>query len=199
MQPVPARADQQLHASDLDLVRAASRGCPRAVAQLLVRSHCIARILRARSHQLGLRLRREDFEDLQQDVLVVVFRKLSSYRGEASLESWLFGCCDLQLRNVRRRSRTRSRPLPPAPLQAERMTETDHELAEQRQRIRNALGELGAADRRLLVLNFVANLTLAEIAATSRQNLNTVKSRHARALQRLRQRLQAGSPPLRSW
>jgi RNA polymerase sigma factor (sigma-70 family) len=50
---------------------------------------------------------RVDVEDVVQEVFAVVSRKLRHYRGDAKLETWLFGITDNIIRNLRRRAAVR--------------------------------------------------------------------------------------------
>jgi RNA polymerase sigma-70 factor (ECF subfamily) len=56
---------------------------------------------------------------------------------------------------------------------------------EQRQQVRDALGRLGERDREVLVLRYLEQLSVAEIAAVVGTTEGAVKTRHARALLRL--------------
>jgi RNA polymerase sigma-70 factor (ECF subfamily) len=56
---------------------------------------------------------------------------------------------------------------------------------EQRQRVREALGRLGKRDREVLVLRYLEQLSLAELADVVGTTEGAVKTRHARALLRL--------------
>jgi RNA polymerase sigma factor (sigma-70 family) len=58
-----------------------------------------------------------------------------------------------------------------------------------RQRAREALASLGAADQAILVLRFVEGLSIEEVAAILRCPPGTVQSKTARARERLRRRL----------
>jgi RNA polymerase sigma-70 factor (ECF subfamily) len=50
---------------------------------------------------------RMDIEDVVQEVFAVVSRKLRHFRGDAKLETWLFGITDNIIRNLRRRAAVR--------------------------------------------------------------------------------------------
>jgi RNA polymerase sigma-70 factor (ECF subfamily) len=56
---------------------------------------------------------------------------------------------------------------------------------EMQQRVRSALEELRPGDREVLVMRYLEHLSIAEISETLELNPNTVKKRHARALERL--------------
>jgi len=72
----------------------------------------ILRRYESRVYALARRLTRSpaDAEDVLQDTFVRVYRKLSSFRGEARFSTWLFRVatnCALMLRRRQRRQRTR--------------------------------------------------------------------------------------------
>lgn len=64
---------------------------------------------------------------------------------------------------------------------------------EQRQSVRLALSELSVGDREVLVLRHLEQLTVAETAAVLEISQGAVKTRHVRALERLRRLLEKGS------
>ena len=61
--------------------------------------------------------------------------------------------------------------------------------AEQRERVRAALGRLPEGHRELLVLRYLEHMSIAEIAALLGITDNAAKLRHLRALKRMRQAL----------
>src|ERR671922_2725506 len=71
--------------SDLDLVRKAQRGDSDAFAALFY-AH------RPRVYSLCLRMTNNtaEAEDLTQDAFLQVFRKLSTFRGDSALSTWLY-------------------------------------------------------------------------------------------------------------
>lgn len=70
--------------SDFDLARAASIGDRNAFEELYHRHH-------RRVYSLCLRMTANpsEAEDLTQDVFIQLFRRISSYRGEAAFSTWL--------------------------------------------------------------------------------------------------------------
>src|SRR5690606_31077393 len=93
--------------------------------------------------------RRDDLDDLVQEVFVIAFRGLGRFRGEARLSTWLYRICvNVALARIRARSR---RP-PPLPLSAtslegrEAAADDDPERAlrakQDRERVYRALEEM---------------------------------------------------------
>ncbi len=130
-----------------------------------------------------------DPEDLTSEVFVHVTRGLGGFRGdEQALRRWVFTIAHHRLVDDRRRRRVR-------PVSAEtgvvdpptwdRSDSLDPELVE-------ALSELTPLQREVVVLRFVADLPLADVARIVRRPRTAVKSLQARALARLEDRLGAG-------
>src|SRR5688500_8604463 len=81
--PAPRVAD------DLELVRRVLLREGPALASFAARMQCVPRFLAARNAQLGSPLRTEEIEDVAQDTVISVWRKLPEYRAEAKLETWV--------------------------------------------------------------------------------------------------------------
>lgn len=177
---------------DADLVRRVQNGDSEAIDELGLRLACIARFLQCRNSRTGGVLPKEDLHDLAQDVAVLVWRKLGTYRAEASLETWIYRFCELQLRNrIRRVIRERQHRAKDA-----------HDVAVQTAAVAAALDKLDRSAKLLELLDslrgedativrqrFFEGASFAEIAANVGSSEGTVKSRCYRALDRLRESL----------
>ncbi|HEX6139517.1 MAG TPA: RNA polymerase sigma factor [Candidatus Limnocylindria bacterium] len=134
--------------------------------------------------------RPHDAEDVAQESFVIAYRALRSYRGEGALGGWLMRIATRQA--FRRLGQRRD------------AVELDHEvathapaldpvavtLAGERQRaVRLAVAALNEPYREVVALRFFGELSLEEIAATTRRPLNTVKTHLRRGLERLRANL----------
>jgi RNA polymerase sigma-70 factor (sigma-E family) len=86
------------------------------------------------------------------------------------------------------RRRLSSTELPTAELPDRREIQPDHDL---RVALVAALGELSRADRAVLVMRYLLDLDVATVAAELDVSENAVRSRGARALARVRERLGA--------
>lgn len=131
--------------------------------------------------------RPHDAEDVAQESFVMAYRSLGSYRGDGPLGGWLIRIATRQAyRRLGQRRET---------------VELDHELplgapgsdplaislAGERQRaVRLAVAALGEPYREVVALRFFAEMSLDEIAASTRRPLNTVKTHLRRGLERLR-------------
>lgn len=94
----------RMETSDEALVRAAQSGDGQAFSSLIARHY-------DRIFGLAFRLtgRREEAEDLCQDVCVMLPRKLSAFRGEARFSTWLYRVVVNAAHDRRRRAAVRAR------------------------------------------------------------------------------------------
>jgi RNA polymerase sigma factor for flagellar operon FliA len=83
--------------------------------------------------------------------------------------------------------------VPPEPQSPDRV----HEAREARERVRGAIRSLPPRDRRVLTLYYYREATMKQIAAEIGVNESRVSQLHARALQRLRERLEVARPRTR--
>lgn len=125
-----------------------------------------------------------DAEDLTQRAVLAVLRKLSGYRGEASLRTWAGRVALTEYGRWNRRRRltawlSTEVADPASPL----------EEVEAAEALRPALLALPAPMREAFLLNALQELPLEEIAALQRVPVGTVKSRLHHARLKLRQRL----------
>lgn len=113
-----------------------------------------------------------DVEDLLHEVFLVVQRRLSSFRGDAALTTWLYAVTVLVVSSRRRKERWRKllwrRAEPELALQSESEPEEaaqDFERAEASRLVYAILNELSERDRTLLILFELERLPGSEIAA----------------------------------
>jgi RNA polymerase sigma-70 factor, ECF subfamily len=167
---------------DLALVAAARLGDGAAVATLLERMQCVPRFVRAIASRLGRTLSREEQEDLTQDVLAVVWRKLAEFRGEAALATWMFRICDLTARNAFRRADRRRAPSLEEVADPRSRNRTDDDEA-----MLAALDRLPPDEAAILRLKHFDGLTFDAIGTNLGLSSNTVKTRYYRGLSTLRE------------
>lgn len=127
---------------------------------------------------VGLGVPESDADDLCQEVMLVVHRKLPEFDGRA-LKSWLYGICLRLCSDYRRSARVRrERPtdqLPDEALAPTQPDEVDGRRAELR--LRRVLDGLDDDKRAVFVLFEIEQLTLREIAEATDTPLQTVYSR----------------------
>jgi RNA polymerase sigma-70 factor (ECF subfamily) len=193
-----------------DLLRRASAGDERACAELFAQYR--DRLRRLIAVRLNRRLAaRLDPSDLVQEVLAEAHRQLADFLQERPLPfyAWLRQIAwqrliDTHRRHLQAQRRSVHREAPAA-LPDESMAELADLLVsnrstpskqlmreELRARVRQALLELSERDREVLVMRYLEQLAMAEIAGVLGVSEGAVKVRHLRALQRLQAVLQAG-------
>ena len=166
------------------------------------------RSYRARIYQLAFRYMKnhEDAEEVTQDVLFRVFRKIDAFRGEAALSSWIYRIT-FNTAMSRLRSAKFSRPLevPQADLTmpsgddglnssrefADWSSLADDELyrVQLRQCLVAALMELQTIYRVPVLLRYIQGLSTDEASAVLKLKPQTLKSRLHRGRLILRERL----------
>jgi RNA polymerase sigma-70 factor (ECF subfamily) len=191
-----------------ELVRRSAAGDGTARQELLARHR--GRLRRMIGVRLDRRLlARLDPSDVVQEVLLEAHDKLDDYLRERPLPfyPWLRQIAWQRLLKIHqhhhagKRRPTREGPSVPElsdeslanlaeRLEASGTSPSRHALREElRLRVRRALGRLGERDREVLVLRYLEQLPLEEIAAVLGVSEGAVKSRHARALLRLQELL----------
>ena len=177
--------------SDLELVRAARAGDRRALDALVTRHE-------PRVYRFAFRLtgQADDAAEVAQDSLMAMARSLGTFRGEASLSTWLYSVARrLAFRRVKARARQQRTESPldelertdHAALQADAPDPEAMVAAHERDAVINrALLELRPAYREVLLLRDVEGLTAPEAARVLGINVRAVKSRLPRARLSLR-------------
>ena len=176
----------------------------------LARQDLLARHRDRLRRMIGVRLDRRllarlDPSDVVQEVLVEAHVKLNDYLRDQPLPfyPWLRQTAWQRLLKIhqhhhahKRRVTKEGPAVPDLPdesmgdlaerLAASGTSPSRHALREElRLRVRGALGRLGERDREVLVLRYLEQLPLAEVAAVLGASVGAVKARHARALLRL--------------
>jgi RNA polymerase sigma-70 factor (ECF subfamily) len=132
----------------------------------------------------------DDADDVVQEAFVAAFGALSRFRAGEPFRPWLLRIVVNRARNVVR-ARNRAQAL------ADRMAAWDHAAlvwdpaagalsAQRRDVLLQGLGRLSAPDREILAVRFLLDLSEADAAMMLDLPKGTVKSRTARALQKLR-------------
>jgi RNA polymerase sigma-70 factor, ECF subfamily len=147
--------------------------------------------------------------DVTQEVFLKVFRKLSEFRGECSLKTWIYRIAIHEASNRRRwffRHRHREKPMVAEGdedgAQWDQLVDegdTPYEALRRREQIELITQAIRGMDERLrvaLVLRHIEGLSYNEIAETLQISLGTVKSRILRGREALRARLQREVPEL---
>jgi RNA polymerase sigma-70 factor (ECF subfamily) len=134
-------------------------------------------------------LDREDALDVSQEVFLTLFRKIHTFRGDASLKSWLFRVTYNRSLNKRRwwRRRGQSMTEPLTELHLDRLPaetsgpDTICLEGEMDALFKRAMSRLPLVQRGALMLRDLQGCSYEEIAKLTGVSIGTVKSRIARA------------------
>ena len=185
--------------SDQDLIQRLQAGDDRALAEL-------ADKYSTKIYQLAFRYLRnkEDAEEVTQDVLMKVYRKVDAFRGDAALSSWIyritFNAAMSRLRTARyqrsqdeaRQSDVEGQSSIPAPAEVADWSNMadEHVLRSQlRRRVLRAILALPAIYRAPVVLRDLQGMSTEEASAMLRVKDQTLKSRLHRGRLILRKQL----------
>jgi RNA polymerase sigma-70 factor (ECF subfamily) len=126
-----------------------------------------------------------DADDLVQEVLLKVWRNLSTFRSEASFRTWMTRVAINEVLQSYRRQRYHSCCLPADDLDTfASVCDTPHQYlsrAETSNRVRRAVAKLPDKYRQVLVLREFDQLSLRETAKSLQASIPAVKSRLFRA------------------
>jgi RNA polymerase sigma factor (sigma-70 family) len=134
--------------------------------------------------------RREDAEDVLQDVYVSALDNGLRFDGRSTLKTWLFGVIRHKARARRRRERLRAllgvrhvnridAPIPSA------LPDDDAIAVERRERTRGALAQLPNRQREVLLLVFYHDLTVEEAARVMDCSTGSARVHYDRGKRRL--------------
>ena len=161
---------------------------------------------RIRQQAMRYMPRHEDAEEIAQDVLVKVWRKLHLFRGDAALSSWVhritFNTAMSRLRNTRvPRTREVASDAQPGRL-PNGAASAPHDMpdwtgmadefvlrSEMRAKLAEAIAVMPVIYRTPVVLRDLEGLSIAEVSTLLKLNKQTLKSRVHRGRQFLRRRL----------
>ena len=137
-------------------------------------------------------------EDVLQDTLILMYRKLKWVRDPASVRPWLYRVATREaLRALDRRRRRAESPLDESP----QLTSASLEHLLDRSLLgragREEVARLPPASRAVLSLHYLEAMPLADVAGVLGIPIGTVKSRLAAGLDRLRQTIGARLGPAR--
>lgn len=126
-----------------------------------------------------------DSEDVLQMILVTVWQKAGTFRGDSSLKTWLY---KIATRHCRNHQRAVSRWWRRIEKLWEHQNEDAHaEILDERwEQIQHAMTSLKHADREILVLVFFEGYSVRELSKLLDEKLNTLEVRLHRAKERLR-------------
>ena len=175
-------------ASDLELVRRVLAREPAAVEDFVQRMRCVPRILAALNQRFGRRLDEHDLADLAQDAAVLTWRKLETFRGDCTLETWAYGVAHLEFRNAhRRKGRARDRQVEAGAERAAEPGGTPGGEVLDRSEVDHWLAKLDREEATVIRLKHLSDLTFEEIGARLAISSNTAKTRYYRGIHSLQE------------
>ncbi len=116
-------------------------------------------------------------EEVVSDILLVVWNKAQTFRGDSRVSTWIYGIAYRKSLDRMRKRRPRWLPLSAASLEA-----NDVPNLERENWVQHGIGKLSPSHQLTVMLVFYAGLTYEETAKATDTPLNTVKTRmfHAR-------------------
>jgi RNA polymerase sigma-70 factor (ECF subfamily) len=172
----------------------ARRGDPDAYAFLVAR-HTVAAHRTAALLGAG-----DDADDVVQESFVKAFDRLGRFRGDSGFRTWLLAIVGNETRNLHRtRKRRDGLTLRAAAVSAADRDESPDPVdsavaADRRRRLVEAIESMDGRDRDVVICRYLLDLSEMETAAALALPKGTVKSRTARALVKLRERLAEPQP-----
>jgi len=132
----------------------------------------------------------EDVEDVTQEVFLAALKSLPAFRGEAQFSTWLRTLTNHKVAEFYRK-RNRKQEVQQAPLSeaAGYMEGHTSKTLEERIIMRCAIEQLPASYQEILILRFAEDLQFNQIAETTGQSLDAVKSLFRRAVAALKNKL----------
>ena len=156
------------------------------------RQAVVAEIPRLRRYAIALMRERTQADDLVNDVVLRAIDKLHLWREGTNMRTWLFTIMhNLHANEMRRRSRMLDVvPLDAAPQRAEA---SNQDAVVELSQLSDALSDLSALHRQVLLLIGLEGMTYAEAAGVLDVPVGTVMSRLSRAHEELRRRIDDGA------
>ena len=188
MDAIP-RMDETATTERVDLVRRAQRGDEAALHELIV-----AYQNRVAGFVFAITNRRDQVEDLSQQIFIKMVRAIDGLQAPSQFESWLFRLARNTCIDQLRRQKLRRIFLPFAD-EHENIAEPPGAVdTEELDALRHALGQLRPQDRALLAL-VQEGRSHAEIARVLGTSVAAVKARLHRAREHLREHYQSNHEP----
>ncbi len=136
-------------------------------------------------------------DDIAQESFVKVWKTLDRYRLSGTFRAWVFAVARNTAIDHMRKKRSAvfsdfenaegKNALTETLSDPDTLPETLIERAEDKKMLTAGLAELPDIDRQILTLHYTLDMTFEAIGRALKKPLNTVKSRHRRALERLRE------------
>ncbi len=132
-------------------------------------------------------------EDLFQEVFIKVYRMLETFRGESSIKTWILRIAANTCKDYLKSAYSR-KVVPMMEFTEEAITsEDDYEEVENEdtaQAVKNAVMQLPENHREVVMMVYYQEMSLDEAATVLEVPVGTVKSRLARAREKLKEKLE---------
>jgi RNA polymerase sigma-70 factor (ECF subfamily) len=150
---------------------------------------CVPVFVSSRNARLGGPLGQNDLDDLVQDVVINVWRKIDRYRGEAPLEGWIYQFCLLEMKTFMRRKRNSESRSQNLDAYASEMAAENAPADDYYEDVYSGLDRLDREYAEVIRLKHFSHMTFEEIAQELKISANTVKTRYYRGLVKLKKHL----------
>ncbi|MDP0490085.1 MAG: sigma-70 family RNA polymerase sigma factor [Verrucomicrobiota bacterium JB023] len=135
----------------------------------------------------------EDAEEITQDTLLQIFHKIHQFEGRSSFKTWLHiivhNYCRNRISKIARK-RERHAAYEEQTAAHEEDLESTQRKAQVSQAVEEALSNLKAKEREVIVLKYMSGLTLEEVADVLEVKLSAAKMRLYRALESFKEAYQ---------
>jgi len=130
-------------------------------------------------------------DELANDIMLIVWRKAPTFRGDSKVSTWIFGIAYRQaMRRVSRKKLQIS-----SNMDLDSLATSDEGAMEQEDWVRQGLLELPAAQQSTVLLVYYLGMSYEEAAKVSQCPVNTVKTRMFHARKKLKKLLSASATP----
>jgi RNA polymerase sigma-70 factor (ECF subfamily) len=186
------------HPTDEELIEQTRAGTDRAFAELVSRHQ---RRVAATIRSVIGPVSQEDLADVAQDIFLLVFRALGSFRGESQFSTYLTQIalrhCYREAKRRRKRSSTffslfsssEDRTPPEERIAGDARSDRPMLAEERHDAVGEALGRLPEEFRTVLVLRIIEEMPVEQVAEALEVSTGTVKSRLYRAKEKMRELL----------
>lgn len=178
-----------------DMIEKAKRGDPRAIEELVARFQ--KPLFYYAVHYTG---NPSEAEDITQEVLFKIIRALPSFKGQASISTWMYrimtnACIDFKRKKVLSKTVSFNSGMDEEafvydPADTQPLPDEQYEKLELHDWLRRALQQLSPEHRTTIILHDLHGFKYQEIAEITGSSLGTVKSRLFYARQMLRKILE---------
>ena len=171
---------------DRALIERSLEGSGRAFKKLVDRYHALVY-----SVARGIMGNRDEVEDVTQEIFIKVYRKLSTFRGEARLSTWIYRIARNEAINAAKKARLDTGTLDEADRLASGIPGPDRHLERRitASLVEDLLSSLDEQYRVALELRYMGEKSYAEIAEIMEIPIGTVKTYNHRGKAMLKQRL----------